>query len=65
MDLGIFQETEITDSAYTCRSAGHSVFAMDTPIRHHGGVAVFYWPSPCFVVEAVQKFGPNFVGFQL
>ena len=26
---------------------------------------MFYWPAPHFVVEAVQQFGPNIVGFHL
>ena len=65
MDLGIFQETKYMDRIYTRASAGYSVVATDAPIRHIGGVAVFYRPSPHFVVEAVRKFGHNVVGFQL
>ena len=53
MDLGIFQETKCTDDIYTRESAGYSVIATDAPIRHRGGVAVIYRPSPHFVVEAV------------
>ena len=26
---------------------------------------MFYRPSPHYAVEAIQKFGPNVVGFQL
>ena len=26
---------------------------------------MIYWPAPHFAVETFQKFGPNFVGFQL
>ena len=65
MGLGIFQETKVTDGIYTRRSGGYSVVATDTPSRHHGGVAVFHRPEPHFAVEAVQKFGPNVIGFQL
>ena len=65
MDLGVFQETKITDGLYTRGSAGYSVVATDAPSRHRGGVIVFYWISPHFSVEAVQKFGPNVVGFHL
>ena len=65
MDLGIFQETKCTEGIYTRESAGYSVVATDTPSRHYGGVAVFYWPSPLFAVEAVCQFGPNVVSFQL
>ena len=65
MDLGIFQETKVTGVIYTCGSDGYSVVATDAPSRHRGGVAVFHRPEPHFAVEAVQKFGPNVVGFQL
>ena len=50
MDLGIFQETKLTGGVYTCGSAGYSVIAMDAPIQHRGGVAVFYRPSPRYAV---------------
>ena len=59
MDLGIFQETKLTDGIYTRRSAGYSVVAMDAPSRHRGGVEVFHRPVPHFAVEAVQQFVPN------
>ena len=49
-DLGIFQETKVTDRIYTCGSAGYSVITTNAPSRHRGGVAVFYWPAPHFVV---------------
>ena len=65
MDLGILQETKLTDGIYTCGSAGYSVIATDAPSRHRGGVALFYRSKLHFVVEAVEKFGPNVLGFQL
>ena len=65
MDLGIFQETKFTDSIYTCGYAECSAVAKDAPSLHRSRVAMFHWPAPYFAVEAVQKFGPNVVGFQL
>ena len=65
MDMGIFQETKVTDGIYTRGSAGYSVVATDAPIRHCGGVAVFHRPATHFAVKAVQQFGPNVVGFHL
>ena len=65
MDLGIYQETKVTDSIDTRGLAGYSVVATDMPSRHRGGVVVFHRPGPHFALEAVQKFGPNVVGFQL
>ena len=65
MDLGIFQETKLTDGIYTRGLGGFSVFATDAPSLHRGGVAIFFRPAPHFAVEAVQQFGPNFIGLQL
>ena len=65
MDLGILQETELTDGIYTRGSDRYSVVATDAPSRHRGGVAIFHRPAPHFAVEAVQQFGPNVIGFQL
>ena len=65
MDMGIFKENKATDGVYIRGLDGYSIVTTDAPSRHCGGVAVFYQPAPNFVVEAVQKFGPNIVGFQL
>ena len=65
MDLGILQETKLTGGIYTRGSAGYSVIATDAPIRHRGGVALFYCSTNHFVVEAVERFGPNVMGFQV
>ena len=42
MDLGVMQETNITDSVYTRALAGYRVVATDAPSRHRGGIAMFY-----------------------
>ena len=65
MDLGIFQETKCTDGIYTRESDGYRVVATDAPRRHCGGVALFYRPTPLFVVEAVRYYGPNVTSFKL
>ena len=54
MDLGILQETKITNGVYTRGSAGYKVIATDVPSRHRGGVALFYCLTPRFAVEAVE-----------
>ena len=63
MDLGILQETKLKDDIFNRGLAGYSVITTDAPSRHHGGVALFYRSEPHFVVEAVEKFGPNVLGF--
>ena len=50
MDLGILQETKLTDGIYTRVSAGYIVVATDAPSRHHVGVTIFHRPAPHFVV---------------
>ena len=65
MDLGILQETKLTDGISNHGSAGYSVVAKDAPSRHRGGDSIFYCPAPHFAVEAVRKFGPNVIGFQV
>ena len=57
--------TKIIDDIYTRGSAGYSVIATDALSRHCGGVTLFYRSEPHFMVEAVEKFGPNVLGFQL
>ena len=53
------------EGIYTRGSAGYNVIATDALSQHRGGVALFYRSEPHFVVEAVEKFGPNVLGFQL
>ena len=65
MDLGILQETKLTDRIYTRGSAGYSVVTTESPSRYCGGVAIFHRPAPHFAVEAVRKYGPNVIGLQL
>ena len=65
MDLGILHETKITDGVYTRGSAGYKVIATDAPSRPRGGVALFYRLTPHFVVEAVERCGPNVMVFQV
>ena len=65
MDLGIFQETKCTDGIYTRESAGYRVVATVASSQHHGGVALFYRPSPLLAVEAVRQYRPNVMSFEL
>ena len=65
MDLGILQETKLTDGVYTRRSAGYKVIATDAPSRHRGGIALFYRLTPHVVVETVERCGPNMMVFQV
>ena len=65
MELGIFQETKLTNGVYNRRLAGYIVVATYAPIRHYSGTAVFYRLLPRYAVDIVQKFGSNVVGFHM
>ena len=56
LDLVVLQETNFTYCFYTCESSGYSVVSMGAPIRHCGGVAVFYRMLLRFSVKALQQF---------
>ena len=65
MDLGVMQETKITDGVYTRALAGYRVVATDEPSRHRGGVALFYREGAGFAVEEVMPYGPNVISFEV
>ena len=62
---GNISRTKLTDGFHTRGSDGYRVVATDAPSRHCGRVAVFYQPSPCYVVAAVQQSRPNVIRFPL
>ena len=65
MDLGVLQETKITDGVYTRTSAGYRVVATDAPRRHRGGIALFYRDGACFAIEEVRPYGPKVISFEV
>ena len=65
LDMGILQETKITDGAYTRASAGYRVVATDAPSRHRGEIAMFYREGAGFAVEEVRQYGPNVLSFEV
>ena len=54
VDLGVFQETKLTDGIYTRWSSDYHVHATDAPSTHQGGVALIYRDSDLFQVEAMD-----------
>ena len=65
MDLGVFQETKLTNCIYRRESSGYTVVATEALSAHSGDNALFYWKAEHFSVEAFQAHGENFVRFQL
>ena len=65
LDMGIIQETKITDGVYTRASAGYRVVATGAPSGHRGGIAMFYREGAGFAVEEVRQYGPNVLSFEV
>ena len=65
LDLGVFQETNVTKGIYTRESSGYRVLALEVLSAHSGGVAVFYCAAKHFSVEVLQLYDANSVSFQL
>ena len=42
VDVGVFQETKLTESIYTRKSAGYKVVVTLLPRQYQGGIALFY-----------------------
>jgi hypothetical protein len=63
VDLGIFQETKITDGIYTRLSSGYSVVASNALSVHQGGIALFWRPNKSYEVKDWRVRGPNVLSF--
>ena len=65
VDVGVFQETKVTDGFYPRAASGYTVFATDAKSAWHGGVAVFWREHDLFAVEEQKEWGPNVLSFHL
>ena len=65
LNLGVFQDTKVTYGIHTRMLAGYCVFETDAPIRHRGGVEIFYRYPPHFQSEALNQHRTNVFIFQL
>ena len=65
IDLGLLQDTNITDRVYARVYMVFCVVVLDSPSFHRRGVVLFYKESLRFTVEARQHHGPNAISFQL
>ena len=65
VDVGVFQEKNLTDGIYTRGSDGYRVVATPAPSQYRGRVALFYRDYPNFSVEAIRQFGANIIACQL
>ena len=66
IDLGVLQETKVTDGVHTHASADYRVLTTDAPTRHIREVVVFYQDDAYhFQVKAMQHHRPNVMSFQV
>ena len=63
LDLGVFQNTKVTDGVHMRKPEGYGFLVADMPIRHYGGIYVFYCDVPHFQVKAYQPHRPNVASF--
>ena len=65
VDVGVFQETKLTDGIYTRGSDVYKVVATSALSRHRGDVALYYQDSPAFAVKAIRQFDKNITACHL
>ena len=63
LNLGVIQETKVTDGIHTRELAGYHILTADAPSRNFGGVAASYRDTPHFQVEVFQPQGTNVMRF--
>ena len=65
LDVGVFQDTKMTDRIYTRGLSGYRVVAALAPSQHRRGFMLLYLDSPNFSVKAIHQFGANVIMCQL
>jgi hypothetical protein len=65
VDITILTETKLTDDRYIKYSHGYEVIATTSKSSAQGGVALSYRDDEAWQVEAVKRFEPNVIGFEL
>ena len=63
VNLGVLQETKVTEGIYTQESSGYRVVASEAPSAHSGGIAMFYCAEEHSSVEALQLYNANVLRF--
>jgi exonuclease III len=65
VDIGILTDAKLMDYRYTKYSHGYEAIATTAKSKAQGGVALAYRDDEAWQVEAVKRFGPNVIGFEL
>ena len=65
VDVGVLQETKLTDSIHVCQVEGYFLWVTKAENRHWGVVAVVWREDARWQVEGIFNFGPNVESFLL
>ena len=59
VDVGILQETKLTNRIHEQQGYWYSAFSTEAEIRHWEGIFVFWREDAGWKVEGIVNFGPN------
>ena len=65
VDVGILQETKLTDRIHERQGEGYYVWATEAERRHRGRILVVWREDTSCKVEGIVNFGPNVESFLL
>jgi exonuclease III len=65
IDIGILEETKITNDCYTKNCFGFEVIATEAESIFQGGIALVYRPSAYWTIETINRYNPNVISFEL
>jgi hypothetical protein len=65
IDIGILEETKITNDCYTNNCFGFEVIATEAESVFQGGIALVYRPSAYWTIETINRYNPNVISFEL
>ena len=63
VNIGVLQETKLTQGIHKRHGAGHDVWEIEAEIWHRGGIAVAWRVKAGWQVEGFTNYGPNVVSF--
>ena len=59
VDMGIVQETKLTDRIHARQGEGYSIWEIEAEIIHWGGIADFWGEDTGWQVEGIINYGRN------
>ena len=65
VDVGVLQETKLTDGIHARQGEGYYVWATEAERRHQWRISVFWSEDAEWQMEGITNFGPNVASFLL